>query len=644
MKKLLSLSLCLLMLLSFSFFGCNNLGEKESFKKSKLTKYIEDNEIATIWGAPNTVSIMKDLDVKTQCDFWGEEWLDSADKIHVEGLKGDVEATQIMITAKSKIKSFDLKADDLVAQDGSKIEKTNIEVLAERYIETINPSSQSNTASMFTGWFPDALVPINSYKMRRENVVEADENQGIWVNISIPTDSKAGLYTGEFTLMLDSNSYKIPVSVYVYDVAMSSITHAKTAYGIDFKYISNGEEYEDEDGNYTDWNTIYYEYLLSKKLTPQCTYNNRQILDRGQLTSSLKADIDDMVEGARNGRVTMYKLPYGVEKISLNGVETNVCDYYILVQLFKALASRNIELINQGEDINLFKKGYFYFGTLIDEPSIEKLPAVKECDKRVTRAKKEVADTLGDYPELQDALLRIPHIVTTHLNESFLGNEEDGGIQTWCCEAQNWNTSTLSSIRERQESTDRYSIGEGFWTYMTCTSNNPYPTLQMDDNLLAPRTLFWMNYKYHMNATLFWNTCFYACSPDGKREIKRDLWSNPNSWYTSNGDGYLLYPGTRYGLSTPIATLRLESIREGIEDYEALYMLEDALGIYNQKHGTSYEFDNVLKNVYSSVFITSTLRSQTNVANFANARVKLLKLLEAVSNDLPSAQSLLESM
>ena len=43
-----------------------------------------------------------------------------------------------------------------------------------------------------------------------------------------------------------------------------------------------------------------------------------------------------------------------------------------------------------------------------------------------------------------------------------------------------------------------------------------------------------------------------------------------------NGDGRLFYPGTKnsVGIEVPISSLRMKSVREAIEDYEYLYILD----------------------------------------------------------------------
>ncbi len=44
-----------------------------------------------------------------------------------------------------------------------------------------------------------------------------------------------------------------------------------------------------------------------------------------------------------------------------------------------------------------------------------------------------------------------------------------------------------------------------------------------------------------------------------------------------NGDGYLIYPGGPIGHDGPVSSIRLEQAREGVEDYEYLYILREWL-------------------------------------------------------------------
>ena len=617
-----------------AFIGCDkNAGKDDQSDDDFGVKCVVVSDSAYVWGAPDSVSVMKDVSVIDQCSYWGKEWLDNSDKLQCEGIKGDEEAVQVMITAKNDIRSFNLTAGDLTRENGSeKIGKANIEIFAERYIQTKVTSARSNTASEFLGWYPDALVPINAYKARKDNKIAKGDNQGIWVNVRIPEDAVAGIYNGFLTLDLDGGKNELPFSLKVFDVTMPSEVHAKTAFDVWYGEIDYGEDEEDADGNPIDWPTNYYNFIISKRLSPQTSDYMRSVYPKPE---NFPQFVKEIIGIAKNEKITSFRMPYGGVKHETYG---EVVDYDIMVGLLKEMAQKNVELVDQGEKIDLFKKAYFYFNSFVDEPDAGKLGAVKYCDRAVTAAKKEVAPLLEDYPELQKSLYEIPHIITCPV-DFVEGNEETGGVQTWVAQAQQYKPSILSEIAERKQSTEKYSIGEGFWIYMTMETNNPYPSLQLDDNLLSSRTIFWMSKYYDLSCILYWCTCYY--SKYTPTVIKRDIWNDPNTYLNANGDGYLVYPGTYYGLTSPISTLRLESLRQGSEDYEYIYMLEKAIADYNAGHGTVYDFYDIMSSFYNDVFVVGDVRSKTNVKNFMTARSKLLTLLESVANDKDDADDLL---
>lgn len=59
-----------------------------------------------------------------------------------------------------------------------------------------------------------------------------------------------------------------------------------------------------------------------------------------------------------------------------------------------------------------------------------------------------------------------------------------------------------------------------------------------------------------------------------------DPWTNPrdnvNTGY--NGEGMLYYPGTPCGFQGPVSSIRLKNIRDGMEDYEYMILLEKSKG------------------------------------------------------------------
>ena len=118
MKKLLSLLLTATFVLS-GLSACRKRGVESEESSSK-------NDLAVIWSAENTERYMLD-DVPTNPTL----------NLSIEAIKGETESIQLMITASKDVSSFSVSVGDLVSSNGEVISKTNVEIFAERYIETV---------------------------------------------------------------------------------------------------------------------------------------------------------------------------------------------------------------------------------------------------------------------------------------------------------------------------------------------------------------------------------------------------------------------------------------------------------------------------------------------------------------------------
>jgi hypothetical protein len=88
--------------------------------------------------------------------------------------------------------------------------------------------------------------------------------------------------------------------------------------------------------------------------------------------------------------------------------------------------------------------------------------------------------------------------------------------------------------------------------------------------------LSWQNWKLGVTGNLYWGLDWWADNLKTEPRWPLSEW-DPASWRNDagvahNGDGYLLYPGPDL---QPLSSVRLENLRDGIEDYEYLWLLRD---------------------------------------------------------------------
>src|SRR5205823_5176976 len=118
-----------------------------------------------------------------------------------------------------------------------------------------------------------------------------------------------------------------------------------------------------------------------------------------------------------------------------------------------------------------------------------------------------------------------------------------------------------------------------------------WPSYMIDITPVANRIMPWLAWKYDIKGELYFhmNEAFSRSA---------DPW-NDVTLHGGNGDGTLFYPGkpALIGGKTdiPIESIRLKLIREGLEDYEYLFLLSK----YQGREAPSRFVDRVVTNAYT---------------------------------------------
>ena len=564
-------------------------------------------ESVKLWYGYNTENFMQDYEYP--------EMMASRDStLRMYGIRGDIESVQLIITPKEDVSNYSVEVDDLFNANGKKIGKSKIEVFSQWYV---NVEGSYNTAAG-NGMYPDALVPFKAMRKARLNTISAGMNQGLWFNITIPETADAGIYTGIATLKLDTESYAIPIELTVYDAVMPEEVHTHSCYRIEYNNMHKAEG-----TNTGDLAQAYYDFLIEKRCMP--------MLPSPTISEDYDAFVDWLVPYAENPKVSNYGLPY-TETTDANG--NPIVSRERLMELFTKMAEKNISLRQAGnENVDMFKKGLFYMGNLVDAPSGEKLEQVRACDLVLTECKYAVAEKyLIDYPDLYQSLLEVRSLVTTVYNESLVGSDTVGGVQTWASILPSWGSEEQrQQYYDRQNSTDRQG-GEEAWWYGCSTPYPPLPTYHIDDELIASRILSWMQFDYGSDGTLYWGV--------NNSSSRSDLWENAVAYTGAMGDGSLLYPAKKFSTLEPLSTLRLESIREGQEDYEYLWMIEQAIMQYNLENGTNHDPKALMAHLYEGLYEGMRLtRGQPEL--FLQKRLSVLNVLQMITADPDSAINIL---
>jgi hypothetical protein len=183
--------------------------------------------------------------------------------------------------------------------------------------------------------------------------------------------------------------------------------------------------------------------------------------------------------------------------------------------------------------LHLEEKGWLNLAYIyiIDEPSYEQLYRVKNT-----------------FDLVHEGHLGLRTMITTNPTEKSLPILEDC-VDIWCPPVHEYNISIVRRLQDK---------GKIVWAYPCLFPKIPYFNFMIQNQPQDLRLYYWKTYYDGINGCLYWSTDWYHYNHGGYG-------------YNGFGDGILIYELNRDRWAPSI---RLQSIRDGIEDLEYFYIFE----------------------------------------------------------------------
>jgi hypothetical protein len=119
--------------------------------------------------------------------------------------------------------------------------------------------------------------------------------------------------------------------------------------------------------------------------------------------------------------------------------------------------------------------------------------------------------------------------------------------------------------------------GNEVWFYTCCHPLGRYPNRFLDQPLIGTRQLHWICYLYGLDGYLHWGLNHFTPG--------RDPYSQEGtSQGLPLGDRAIVYPGKE----GPVGSLRWSAMRDGLQDYEYLWVLENRLAALKKRLGADW--------------------------------------------------------
>lgn len=496
----------------------------------------------------------------------------TAKKLQLEMAGNEAQSGQVFLTAIQKKTAITSAKISHLKNGAHVIHSDDVDIFVQHYIQT---KKRSNDVYQ-PDWYPDALIPIKQYlNVHKQITVEKGHNQAILYTVRTKKNTPPGQYEGTITITANGKVEKVPITVNVRNFSLSNENHVQTAFAIWDWMLPYGYPGLIE-GSDEYWALMqnYYAFFLNYHVTP--TDLPIPADDYTQYVKDAKKYIEDP-------RVSAYSLPYTIGDLE-NG--------------------RAKQLVADLKAAKLFDKAYYYLGNEIDEPEPDKYPLVKLRSKQIKQI---------------DPQLR--HVVTTSFHPDL----------------NDYVTTFTPLIREFEQASYEKTVqqqlnkGNEVWWYSCVIPRNPYPSYHLDDDIISARLMPWMQKAYNVSGNLYWSVNVYA-KWNGTAYTQRDIWNDPLAFDGANGDGVLVYPGHKYGMKGPIPTLRLVAIRDGNQDYEYLWLLEDRLKRAAKQLNTTVDVQQVMKPYYARLF--KDVKTFTkNIDDVTQVRSDIATLIEKIDED-----------
>ena len=173
--------------------------------------------------------------------------------------------------------------------------------------------------------------------------------------------------------------------------------------------------------------------------------------------------------------------------------------------------------------------------------------------------------------------------------------------------------------------------GEELFWYICCVPAPPYPNVMLCNSLYESRVWYWLTWRFGFSGSEYWNFISFKnnIKPPGQKRWPEVPWDTMA--YNPGAEGNLAYPGPD-GL--PIASLRLENMRDGAEDWECFSILEDLRDLVSARPELKAKATGLLKRAERVLALTDLIhrpdRFCRDPARYVARRTELLDVIEGL--------------
>ncbi len=488
---------------------------------------------------------------------------DEVDTIRVA--RGETASIQIVVKGLSEIKNMQASVGKISSGSSELTNATAGWVGYVRAGRSYNPPSKDIIRSA-SDYFPDPILTDSLFS------IEQSEVQPLWITVPIARSTPPGLYTGNVTITGNVNkknkSWSKEFYIRVYPVTLGKSPLFITNWSSHFNPASLSIMNKNQDVPIYSplyWQLIemHAEVMASHRQNVHRIYpvwNTQYAYKNGQYSFDFsrfdrEAGIFDKVgalERIEGGHLAWrsgaWDDPFFVEvplpdneetrklKGSPNPIKTDNGIRFVTLPIEDVRAQNFLNQFLPALKEHLEQKGWLnrYMQHIADEPTAKNAPSY--C-------------AISDYVRKYLPGVKIMDAVLT-------SKELAGTIDVW--------VPVLDVLhRDHKFYQELQKNGKEVWFYTCVGPRGNYANRFIEQPLIQTRYLHWINYKYNLTGYLHWGLNYWE-----NNQLNID--ASRNRGRLPAGDHCIIYPGYRKLYSS----IRFEAMRDGIDDYQLLKMVE----------------------------------------------------------------------
>jgi len=436
--------------------------------------------------------------------------------------RGECASFQIVIRGPSRnLSTVNITFEDLIGSNRTLLPKSSLDVYREQYVYVSRGSEVrgGNNRPQGPGWYPDGLIPFVDPDTHRPVAratlkaapfdLPAETNQPLWVDVCIPRDVAPGPYHGTLTVTSNQGKVPLPILVHVWHFELPLKPTLQTAFIIYNDTISKPPIYYAGQG-------ANQEMLLRHRIMP-VPVNHEQEREF-------------------------------IDKLGLDIAQAGFHEYAT------------------GGNCNQ-----------PPAPSVGELQAERAAHQPDIQVYLQIADEVSDctkiFPALRDwarnarsAGMRT--LLTAIPSKALL----DDGSGTGRSVADIWALLPKHFVSNPSDVATAIRKGDQVWSYTALVQDDFSPKWAIDFDPINYRILGgFLNQSLGLRGLLYWAVNSWVL------KAPRDPWNQvqnlgPDGSYPP-GEGMLVYPGEKVGLSGFAPSMRLKWIRDSVQDFEYVEIL-----------------------------------------------------------------------